>query len=476
MTCGIVATRAHARPGAGGRDRRPRSLLHAAMAAGLMLLCASVASLAAEPRTDASALQQAEALIDAWPERDHALADAQAIVDALLARDPAVSEGYRLRAMIHMRRGFLSGQRYTPDALEHAERSVDRAIALDARNDRAYVLRSQVYEASGRDPQARADLARAEAIAPHNPWVHFGWVDHLIAERKWNEATRRCREGARLRPDDKAIQSYGKACLIDIARHSGDVAGVEALYRAQIADDPARAWPRGEYARFLQCLPGRQDDAIAQARGAIAVMDYPIVHKALAVALYVRWAGEMRAGQRARAEATWREARAEGELDVAALIEGECGGAPWYGTMIALRDSGRARMLSPEQAIPLAAKRHEADGAPVPGTFRIQVQATGRDHDAIFLNSLPDYRDPRCLTVRFSAKGIEAFRRTYGVDPDAYYKGKTIVVVGLARRHRIELVIGSATAESHYFQTRIDVTDIEQIRLLEDVPPSPDLG
>jgi Tfp pilus assembly protein PilF len=421
-------------------------------------------------------LEDAERLVQAWPERQNALSDAQRIVDAVLARNPRASEGYRLRAMILMRDGYISGNEYRPDALIQAERSVDAAISNAPDNDRAYVLRADLYRSTGRDAQSRADLKRAETLAPNNPWVQFGWADHHFADKQWSEAAQRCREGAKRGPDDIDVQVFARSCLIRYHRRLGQDADVENLYREQIAIKPSAAWTYGSYAQFLQCKPGRRDDAIAQARAAIRIMDYGLAHQPLAVALYLRWADEVRMGQHERADITWREARAEGAVDVAALIEEACAGKPLYDALFALRATGRAQWYSPEQAIPLAAKRDEETGRMLPGVFRMKVVATGRDQDRVFLNSMQDYRDPRCLTLRFGPTAREAFRRAHGVEPDVFFMGKDVTVVGVARRARIEILPGSNTAQSHYYQTHVDVVQIEQIELFDDMPASPDRG
>lgn len=421
-------------------------------------------------------LEEAERLIEAWPERDNALSDAQRMVDAVLGRDPEVSDAYRLRAMILMRGGYISGDDYRQDALVHAERNVDAAIAKAPDNARAHVLRASIYRSTGRDAQSRADLQRAEALAPDNPWIQFGWADHDFEDKQWNNAVRRCREGARRAPDDIEVQVYARSCLIRYHAQAGEEAEMEKLHRERIAIKPSAAWSYGSYAQFLQCRPGRRDDAIAQAKAAIAIMDYGLAHRPLAIALYLRWADEVRAGQSARAEATWREARAQGAVDVAALIEEACSGRALYDTLFALRATGRARMYAPGEAILLATKRHDETGRMLPGVFRMTVAATGRDGDRVYLNSIGDYRDPRCLTLRFVPKALEAFRAAHGMEPDAFFEGKDVTVVGIARRVRIEILPGSNATESHQYRTFVDIVEIDQIRLFEDLPVSPDKG
>ena len=370
----------------------------------------------------------------------------------------------------------MSGEKYVPLSLEHAERSVDQAISKSPDNDRAYVLRSRVYRLTGRPERARNDLKRAESLAADNPWMHLAWSDLLFAEQQSDAAAERCRKAAALRPEDIDVQMSATECLIRDHRRAGRNAEAEKLHLDMIERAPAQAWLRGNYAGFLKCMPQRYDDATAQAKAALALMDYGIAQRILAVALYRRWTAQVLAGQQAAAELTWNEARQLGEIDVAALLEDQCGGRPLHDAMLALRATGRARLYTPAQAIPLAIGAYENGGRALPGVFQMEVQATGRGDGNIYLNSMPDFRDPRCLTVRFGTEAQAAFRKRYGVDPDVYYKGKTVTVVGGARRVRISIFSASLTAESHYFQTQIDILDPDQIRTIEEMPQRSDKG
>lgn len=438
----------------------------------MTLLCIPGAHAAGSGETeeDRRDLEQAEQLLMAWPEEPDGPARAHRIVDAVIDRNPAAGDAYRVRALILMNTGYLYGSEYEASALERAERSVDQAIAKSPDNDRAYVLRSRLYRVTARPERAREDLKRAESLAADNPWMHLAWSDLLFADKQPDAAAERCRKGAKLRPDDIHLRLNVIECLIRYHRIAGRNGEAEKLHLEMIERAPAQAWPRGNYAGFLQCMPQRYDDAAAQAKAALTLMDYGIAQRTLAVALYRRWAAQVLAGQQAPAESTWNEARRLGDIDVAALLEEQCGGRPLHDAMLALRATGRARLYTPAQAIPLAIGAHENGGRALPGVFRMDVQATGRGDGNIYLNSMPDFRDPRCLTVRFGTVAQAAFRKRYGVDPDVYYKGKTVTVVGGARRVRIEVFSASLTAENHYFQTQIDISDPDQIRTTDEMP------
>ena len=419
---------------------------------------------------DREDIERAEQLAMAWPEEADGLVRAQRIVDAVIGRNPAAADAYRVRAVIQMSSGFIRSDVYEPSALERAERSVDEAIAKSPDNDRAYVLRSQLYRLTARPELAHSDLKRAESLAADNPWIHLTWSDLLFAEQKPDAAAERCRKGAKLRPNDIRVQIVATECLIHYHQRAGRSAEVEKLHIELISRAPTQAWLRGNYAGFLLCMPQRYDDAVVQAKSALALMNYGIAQRTLAVALYRRWSAQVLAGQQAAAELTWSEARRFGEIDVAALLEDQCGGRPLYDALLALRATGRARLYTPAQAIPLAIGAYEKGGRTLPGVFQMEVRAAGKSDGNLYLNSIQDYRDPSCLTLRFGAEALEAFRKRHGVDPDVYYKGKTVTVVGSARRVKITIFSAAVTAESHYFQTQINISGPEQIMTIEEMP------
>lgn len=434
----------------------------------MLVLMLSMPALAATARDATSErLAEAERLIEAWPDRAGGLDEAERIVDDVLAADPDAADAYRVRAMVLRSRAYIRGKEYDPTLMGKAERAVDEAIAKDPKNDRAYVLRSGIYALTDRADRANADLDRAETLAPRNPWIPIYRADLLFSENRDDDAAQGCTKARKLAPDDQWVQASAIDCLVRYQRRAGHAGEVEKLYREQIAMDPSRAWRRGNYAMFLSCQPGRYEDAIIEARKAIELLPYPAAKATLATALYRRWAAEVLAGDAEKADATWTEAREFGAVDVAGLLESWCGGQAQFDVLLALRATGRATLYSPQQGISLAIAAHDRDETGVMGVFRVEVTATGRGDGMIYLNSFENYRDPRCLTVVFLPKAIEAFRAKHGVDPDVYFKGKTITAVGVARRVKINITSNSPLVPDHYFQTHVVVTEPAQVELLD---------
>lgn len=116
--------------------------------------------------------------------------------------------------------------------------------------------------------------------------------------------------------------------------------------------------------------------------------------------------------------------------------------------------------ITPVQAILLA-----ADAAPdgVHGTFAMRVQSTGTQGNRTFLNSEPDYRDQRNLTVVLSPRAADQLWKRLGADPLVALKGRNILVTGSAIRTKIYFFADGEMTDKYYYQTHVNVTDARQL-------------
>ncbi len=92
----------------------------------------------------------------------------------------------------------------------------------------------------------------------------------------------------------------------------------------------------------------------------------------------------------------------------------------------------------------------------ITGSFTMGVRATGSEG---WLMSENDYRDPRCLSVYLDGEARRQLTKLHGEDPTIFFKGRTIVVLGTAKKQRIDFVSGGKSTGHYYYQTHVDVTD-----------------
>ncbi len=111
-----------------------------------------------------------------------------------------------------------------------------------------------------------------------------------------------------------------------------------------------------------------------------------------------------------------------------------------------------------------------ADAAPgaISGVFTMRVRAGGRERGRIFLNSEHDYRDQRNLTIRLEPAAAQFLEQELGMPPEGFFLGKSIRVLGQARRERIDFIRSSGRRSGlYYYQTHVAVNDPEQIEIVE---------
>jgi hypothetical protein len=121
-------------------------------------------------------------------------------------------------------------------------------------------------------------------------------------------------------------------------------------------------------------------------------------------------------------------------------------------------------VISPAFAVMAAA---EAAPNGYPGTFGFKVARAEPVGSRFFLNSYPDYRDQRNLSVAIAGQALPALHRRYGADLQTAFLGRSIEIDGVAWRRRIDFTIDGRPSGKYYFQTHVDVTRPEQIRIMD---------
>jgi len=135
--------------------------------------------------------------------------------------------------------------------------------------------------------------------------------------------------------------------------------------------------------------------------------------------------------------------------------------APRPGPLAALA-RGVVRLL-PSEAISKA-----ADAAPggVVAVYDMSVRRADLDNGTLYLNSEVDYRDQRNLTVSIPARALPRLRKALGEDLESRLKGQRILVLGKARRVRIDFTSSGRPTGKYYYQTHVLLTDPAQLQIV----------
>lgn len=105
----------------------------------------------------------------------------------------------------------------------------------------------------------------------------------------------------------------------------------------------------------------------------------------------------------------------------------------------------------------------EAPMSGLSGQFAFVVKGWARDGERVFLNSEADYRDAGTLTVALSGPAVVALTEQLGGPPDRRLIGRTIVVAGVARRVRIDLLQNGRPTGQFYSQTHVPIDHADQV-------------
>lgn len=117
---------------------------------------------------------------------------------------------------------------------------------------------------------------------------------------------------------------------------------------------------------------------------------------------------------------------------------------------------------------PIEAVMKAADAAPrgVYGVFELRVSRAEQVGPNFFLNSEKDYRDQRNLSIRIDPRAMVALRTKHGDDLRTALMGKTIRVLGNARRVKVDFYSYGKRTDKYYFQTHVPIADARQIEIV----------
>lgn len=110
-----------------------------------------------------------------------------------------------------------------------------------------------------------------------------------------------------------------------------------------------------------------------------------------------------------------------------------------------------------------------ADAAPggVWAVYDLTVRRSEQVGPNYFLGSEADYRDPRNLGIRLTRSAQASLRKSLGGDLGAALEGKRLLVLGSAKRVRVDFVDGRGRPSGkYYYQTQVAVMDARQVQIV----------
>ena len=387
---------------------------------------------------DAAAVSEAREILDAYSGDSAKLLRAKALIDRVLAENPSNVEAMKQSARLTQMAGSIGDRTaqvrgrpvkvgsYQPGTLERAEAILRDALKVDPGFAGGYVLLGHVLTEQLRIDDAAAALRKAEELGSDDPWLQLNWavLHDLLGEH--DSAMKRLKAVLDKGTDNKKALAAAYDLQIEHYRRQGMHELAIAAYREQAKRAPDNAWVRGNLASYF-CTLHRYEEAIAEARVALRMMNYGAARRVLATCLYGRYGQLMEAGKAEEARPYFEEARGlEPDLqDVMFRLGPDA------------RRRGLVRALLAEKRVPVNARHGD-------GSTMLLIFVNKNDPGGVSLmlsqGADPNIGDYRGWTPLISAadEGNEANVRMLlaaGADRSAMRQGKTAEAQAEAKGH-----------------------------------------
>lgn len=260
-------------------------------------------------------IKHAKELLDSWSGQGDVLDQAKEILDRILQKEPENFRALKELARHHIMDGYINSKtktnhrniyhvgQYEPGTLERAETILKNALRINPNYAEGYVVLGHVYTEKSRLNEAREALIKAESIGTDDPWLHLNWAAVHWAQGDLELASKRYQLVLQSGTTNKKALSAAYSCQIEYHTLVGEFEKASDLYNTLCKINPNNAWVRGNHADLLRQDLGRFDEALARAREALRIMDYPVGRTILAMCLYAKWADLVVTKKRPESEA-----------------------------------------------------------------------------------------------------------------------------------------------------------------------------
>lgn len=295
------------------------------------LLVAGASAWGAEPSAN-DRVAKAKVLLDAYYGQRAKLDEAVALLQEAMTDKPWPPELYVQAARATIMGGHIVRDQYRGNTIERELALLDEATKLDPNYAKPYILRAEAFRTTNRGDEALAQLDKAKALRPDDPWLWNGYGDYywrlydrLNAKTAWTKAVG---YGRGTSEESRKAYVVGNDGLARFASTMGDVDGLRHI-AAEIdkTRHPDDAWVLGTLSGYFFFV-AQFDEAVSYARRALDVMDYGVGRRWLAASLYAKACIAFKAGQ--PWEGQVREARSLGYApeDVAKYFQNVLPGTP----------------------------------------------------------------------------------------------------------------------------------------------------
>lgn len=248
-----------------------------------------MAAAAAEP----SAVIQARELLDTYFGDRTLLTRAAALLEQAHRDNPNNASIFVEAGRLTVKGGHTTFARFVPGTVERYEWLLDKAVALDPSNAKAYILKAEVFGLRGKPQERLAALKKAQALGTDDPWLMIGFGKYYMDAR----------DGAKCLESFTAVERRGPGSTVSDRR--AYIEALSALARFDLGDEPHRGKARRYAAQAMKARHPTDawtplgfaelfldyeyfDEAILYSREALETMDFGAGRMVLAASLYAK--------------------------------------------------------------------------------------------------------------------------------------------------------------------------------------------
>lgn len=259
----------------------------------LPVFCACVAggSAFAQAKRETPTISQARELLDTYYGNSNNLKRAGELLDQAYKVDPNDSNVYVQAARAVIMGGHISYGNLRANTLETHSALLDKAIALDDTNAKAYILKSAVFSRQKRYPDQLSALEKAKALGAKDPWLSLAYADYYENIKSRESAYLAFAEVAERGPGTSAsdrrayMSALGRRAVVVFPGENADQKLRNHAALSLKERYPTDAWTPQGYAEIF-ITRHLFDDAILYAREALKTMEFSGGKLTLAASLY----------------------------------------------------------------------------------------------------------------------------------------------------------------------------------------------
>ena len=216
-------------------------------------------------------------IIENWEGRGENLRKAEQLFQEALSLNKQCAQAYTGLGRVALRRGYLSGRKYEPKAMETSLKYAEKAISLDSQEMKAHKLKGWVLTLQGNYGDAFREVEIIEKL-DSSSCEHIGLRAEIYEiQGKMDESIEELNKELSCPRDDMNRTAAIYDSLGNLYFRKKDYDTATQYYKKLIEMKPQSAWAYGNYSRLL-IAKGDLDEAEIMVKKALSIMDYGMAH------------------------------------------------------------------------------------------------------------------------------------------------------------------------------------------------------